>query len=274
MKLDNSLFVFNVYVPPTSSNVLNDRNIDFYEEIEKCIEQYSLLGKPFITGDLNSRTAHLIDYIKTDPYLDSHDNVNNDQLFENDIPLRVYCDHVVDSNGRKLISLCKSTNHVIANGRLHKDKQGTYTFCSPRDLSVTDYLLLNVNDVQALCNFEVLEFNEFSDHSPLYFCFKRKKSNTDRSKRHVQYNSNDNIDYETKIVFHEQKLELFKQSLLNTTLHQYEESSVSEQVDKLTTFLHRNAEDVFGKKFPTVSNPGSKTFINKPKWFDNNCYNA
>jgi len=31
--------VFNVYVPPTSSNVLNDRNIDFYEEIEKGIEQ-------------------------------------------------------------------------------------------------------------------------------------------------------------------------------------------------------------------------------------------
>ena len=46
MKLDNSLFVFNddvflcnVYVPPTSSNILNDRNIDFYEEIEKGIEQ-------------------------------------------------------------------------------------------------------------------------------------------------------------------------------------------------------------------------------------------
>ena len=69
------------------------------------------------------------------------------------------------------------------------------------------YLLLNINDVQALCNFEVLEFNEFSDHSPLYFCFKRKNSNTDRSKRHVQYNSNDNIDYETKIVFDEQKLD-------------------------------------------------------------------
>jgi len=67
---NEDVFLCNVYVPPTSSNVLNDRNIDFYEEIEKGIEQYSLLGKPFITGDLNSRTAHLIDYIKTDPYLD------------------------------------------------------------------------------------------------------------------------------------------------------------------------------------------------------------
>ena len=41
----------------------------------------------------------------------------------------------------------------------------------------------------------------------------------------------------------------FQQNLLNTfdTLNQYEESSVSEQVDKLTAFSHRNA----GKKFPT-----------------------
>ena len=70
--------------------------------------------------------------------------------------------------------------------------------------------------------------------------------------------------------------QIFKQSLLSTigTLYQCEESSVSEQAVKLTTFLHRHAEDVFGKKFPTVSNPGSKTFINKPKWFDNNCFNA
>lgn len=34
---------------------------------------------------------------------------------------------------------------------------------------------LIVNDVQALSNFKVLEFNEFSDHSPLYVCFKRKQ---------------------------------------------------------------------------------------------------
>ena len=66
------------------------------------------------------------------------------------------CHHVVDGNGRKLISLCKSTNHVIANGQLHTDTQGNYTFCSPRGLSVTDYWLLNINDVQALSKFEVL----------------------------------------------------------------------------------------------------------------------
>ena len=156
LKLDTSLFLFNedvVCVMFMYHRLLNDRNIDFQEEIEKGIEQHSLLGKTFITGDLNSRTAHLIDYIEIDPYLDSHDNVNNDQLFENDIPLRVNCGHLVDSNGRKLISLCKSTNHVIANGRLHKYKHGNYTVCSTRGLSFTDYLLLNVNDAQALSNF-------------------------------------------------------------------------------------------------------------------------
>jgi len=41
-------------------------------------------------------TAHFIDHTELDPYLDSDDNVNNDQLFANDIPLRVNCNHVVD----------------------------------------------------------------------------------------------------------------------------------------------------------------------------------
>ena len=181
--------------------LLNDRNIYFQEEIEKGIEQHSLLGKTFITGDLNSRTAHLIDYIEIDPYLDSHDNVNNDQLFENDIPLRVNCGHLVDSNGRKLISLCKSRKHVIANGRLHKDEQGNFTFCSSRGLSVTEYWLLNVKEVQALSNFDILDFNEFRALAILLYSFKRKRLVTGRSKRHVIYNINANDDYETKIVF-------------------------------------------------------------------------
>ena len=84
---NQDVYLCHVYIPPTSSKVLNGRNIDLHEEIEKGIEQYSLLGKTCITGDLNSRTANLIDYTEIDPYLDQHDNVNNDQLFVNNIPL-------------------------------------------------------------------------------------------------------------------------------------------------------------------------------------------
>ena len=52
--------------PPLSSKVLNDRDSDFYDEIEKGIEKYSQLGKTYITGDLNSRCADLSDTLHVD----------------------------------------------------------------------------------------------------------------------------------------------------------------------------------------------------------------
>jgi len=67
------------------------------------------------------------------------DDENIDHLL-----LRNNHDKVTDNHGQKLISLCKSTSHVIVNGRFKNDKNGQYTFVSPRGLSVTDYLLVNV----------------------------------------------------------------------------------------------------------------------------------
>ena len=81
-------------------------------------------------------------------------------------------DHVIDNNGRKLLSLCKSTNHMI--GRLFNDKDGSFTFCSERGLSVTNYLLTNIFDIDSLKNFKVLDWNNFSDHAALHFSFIKK----------------------------------------------------------------------------------------------------
>ena len=61
------------------------------------------------------------------------------------------------NNGRKLLTLCKSTDHIIANGRLFYDQDGEFTFCCQRGLSVTDYRLLHVVDINALKHFEVLD---------------------------------------------------------------------------------------------------------------------
>ena len=68
---------------------------------------------------------------------------------------------MIDNNGRKLLPLCKSTNHMIANGRLYNDKDGNFTFCSERGLSITDYLLVNIFDFDSLQTFEILDWNNF-----------------------------------------------------------------------------------------------------------------
>ena len=48
----------------------------FFEEIEKGLEKYNVLGKTYVTGDLNSRTGQFSDVLDYDKYLDD--------IFEND----------------------------------------------------------------------------------------------------------------------------------------------------------------------------------------------
>ena len=89
------------------------------------------------------------DILETDRFLDKNlndDDDNFDNLLIDEMntgTIQNNDDHVIESNGKKLISTCKATDHITANGRLYGDKYGSYTFCSQRGLSVTDYLLLN-----------------------------------------------------------------------------------------------------------------------------------
>ena len=39
LNLEASVYILHVYIPPLSSKVLNDRDFDFYDEIEKGIEK-------------------------------------------------------------------------------------------------------------------------------------------------------------------------------------------------------------------------------------------
>ena len=66
----------------------------------------------------------------------------------------------------------------IANGRLHNDRNiGKYTFCSYNGQSVVDYLLLNFSDFDCISYFDVLDFNEYSDHAPMTLNFSLKPRN-------------------------------------------------------------------------------------------------
>ena len=89
---------------------------------------------------------------------------------------------------------------MIANGRLYNDKDGNFTFCSERGLNITDYLLVNLFDFDSLQTFEILDWNNFSDHAALYFSFMTKCGT----------NTYDNIESQTKL---ESKLFLMKTEL-------------------------------------------------------------
>ena len=140
--------------------------INIYDQLETHIVRYNELGKVYVTGDMNCRASDALDYFIFDKYLDqqfSHINAF-------DIPIRINKDRILDYNGRYLIELCQSTGLLIANGRLLGDQnRGNFTFCSHQGQSTVDYLLLNFLDFETLSNFEILDFNEYSDHAPIMY---------------------------------------------------------------------------------------------------------
>ena len=69
--------------------------------------------------------------------------------------------------------------------------------------------------------------------------------------------------------------ELLQQSIHTFDLNYNSTSSVLNKTEILTNYLHEYALKMFGKKVLTNSkNTSGNMFNDRPKWFDENCYNA
>ena len=186
---------------------------------------------------------------------------------------RVNKDHVLDPNGRRLLELCKSTGLLIANGRLHTDNGiGEFTFCSRGGMSVVDYLLVNNNDMSYVNSFEIVDLNEFSDHSAVKFSIEtlvKGVSTTDEPC---------DVESAKRIVWDKTRADEFKNRLvekdtdLNNLIENMDNHSIEESVNCFTIFLHNCAMDVFGKnKYVKKQKRSCKE--RKP-WFNARCSEA
>ena len=281
IKLSSTLFPFaedvylcNLYIPPVLSNVLKTSDIDMYDQIEKGIIKYNNLGKVFVTGDFNSRSSDSIDYLIFDKYLDQDLDFFNTV----DIPKRYSQDRITDYNGLKLLNLCQCTGLLIANGRLHGDKNiGKYTFCSHNGQSIVDYMLLNFADFQTISSFDVLDFNEFSDHAPINFKINVNMVKLPQTQPHNTTNNETFIN--RKIIWDDSKTDLFHAQLVNSDeviqrlIRDTNTEPIDHVVQNFTRFLHDSAFNVFGKT--TSSKSHSTKQVNKNnEWFDENCQKA
>ena len=221
-----------MYIPPAGSKIFNAMDVNVWDEIEKGIELYSSKGKIFITGDMNGRTSDYSDILHFDRYIENND------LFQDmsHVPPRTNKDKILDQHGRRLLDLCKSTNFIIANGRLCDDfSVGEYTFCSTQGMSTLDYVLLESTDLYSFSNFQVLPLNEFSDHAPLFFSFTSYKSRISESMKH-----NENVQ-ETKVFWDATKEQLFKNELIEShdalLLIENSELSINDKVIEFSKYL-------------------------------------
>lgn len=261
------VYICITYIPPSGSKVLKSQDVDLFEQLELGVTKYKHLGKVFITGDFNSRTSSESDCLDFDKYLDDED------IFLNDIVLqpRVNSDHVLDTHGRRLLLLCQISGLLIANGRVHEDSNiGEHTFVSLNGLSTVDYLLANPLDILCLSNFKILNFNEFSDHAPLFFSMP-----CDIPQKPVR---EQNSRAELKIVLDESKADIFRSELVNNneTLLRLtgcvDNCPVDSVVSSFTDYMYATTALVYGKELQVKENSFSNCTQNK--WFNHQCSEA
>ena len=161
------------YIPPENSVFYDFCDVDLYDCLEESVAHFKDSYNVYVAGDLNSRTGIRDDFIYNDNLDKSVLNAispicNYDEGSE--CCKRSSMDMLVNTFGRKLISLCKTTGLRIVNGRHSQDPNGNITFYNSRGTSLIDYVLADYCLFEKILEFSAGVFNTFSDHSPVAFC--------------------------------------------------------------------------------------------------------
>lgn len=112
-----------------------------------------------LMGDFNARTGTMCDY------------VDFTHLASSDLtPPRNNKDARINTNGRQLVDLCKTTDLLIANGRLGTDaERGDFTCTTYNGASTVDYFLLSACLFNRATDISVLDFDRCTSdvHHPI-----------------------------------------------------------------------------------------------------------
>ena len=120
-----------------------------------------------ISGDMESRTGILSDYIENDST--RHVPLPDDYIRDSPMHLRANMDTVVNSQGKCPIGLCRMCNLRILNGRVGSDKEiGHYTCYTYNGTSCVDYVLYSPQLIPFISDFDVGECMLYSDHCAIY----------------------------------------------------------------------------------------------------------
>ena len=160
------------YIPPMNSAGFTNADTDLFDSLVSDLatfkEKYGNVNF-VISGDLNGRTGTLPDYIIADDMV--YTPVPDDYCCDTEtiIP-RCNEDHVVNIQGKRVLELCKMCNLRIANGRLGADiSRGQVTCVTYNGKSLVDYVLCTPVLMNDICYFQVMNQNQFSDHSPILY---------------------------------------------------------------------------------------------------------
>ena len=146
-------------------------------------------------------------------------------------------------------------------------------------LSVTDYLLLHINNINSLNNFHVEEFNNFSDHAAVYF------SIAGNTQINININNTGNVTDKESILFIARKSQItspyYHETITNykilTWTYPAQLKYLHHSYEKMqTNFSQRNTKINIRNqaKKTRPRKPGQTTRPRTPKWFNHECYAA
>ena len=146
--LADHLMLALCYMPPARrGHAYTEATADFWQTLAAEIPAAQAEGLVLVAGDFNARTASLPDWSQG---VDHHNDAMLDVVVcsQAAAPVPPTCserqnqDRVTNAFGRQLLSLCRSSDLRICNGRLPGDRDGKFT-CHPLTggHSTVDYFL-------------------------------------------------------------------------------------------------------------------------------------
>lgn len=212
-----------------------------FEDFEHLL--YGMKDASFcIVGDLNARvgTAQVID----DNLLINCPLINTNRKSK---------DVVLDTKGRKLLSVFENIGGVIVNGRVANDSEGENTFCGVMGRSMIDYCVCSLDVLELLCDFQI-GHKPFSDHFPV--CVTFSSTGNDKVK---------DMSILPKLHWSDNKASSYIVSLNQLTSLEYLDQNIpiQEKVNICTEKIRSAAGN----------NIVQKRFEPKNPWFDSQCEN-
>ena len=145
---NTDLYIGFIYIPHENNVFYKKNEDDLFNVLNEDVSMYKEKGCVIISGDFNSRIGNSPDFIEYDVLNTELNDILSSLIeydFDSPMSERKSQDLIVNSFGRKLLDLCRSTSIRICNGRISGDEDGKFTFFNHRGASTNDFTIVSEN---------------------------------------------------------------------------------------------------------------------------------
>ena len=267
---NENLKVCAIYSQPSLSAYYRE---SVWDDLESDIADFSSDNTPIcVIGDMNARTGDRLDFVtSTDRYMDAVPS----KLLK--VP-RKSCDKILNKVGEKVLSLCKSYDLQIANGRSHGDFLGNFTHHNKNTgQSTVDLALLSDPLFPKMDDFKILPQNVYSDHCKIVLTLKNFRpviGNDDYEWQPLQKEYK--WDSENSPLKYTEALNSQEIRTLIESCNQHIQAGLIESSGTLLQEIFQRAAELSLELKPkrtlvSKKNAQTKKKSKQKKWFDNEC---